>query len=386
MNIGELFVNLGIKGADKTIGALGSVKKGLGDIGSMSIEAKAGILGMMYGLERMMAISGAAGTGLTNFTAFTGKSAQDLQKWQYAARQAGVGAEELTGSVKTVQNAMSNMLMGNGHPEYIALVSKALMKATGKGLDPSQYNDTFYVMKSLQTAMQTMTTEQGNLAGKSFGLTDGMMAAMRRNAFNPAAFAKAPTYSDKEIGSLDKSNIAWSNLSNKIEMGFGHINAKHGQQLVNDISKLVTETMKFIDLLIILSEKFKVFELIGTVFEGITKAMRLMNGETAESIQKGQGKKRSFGEGTHWMNGIEWLEDKYLEMSQHTHASKGGDIGTMLGAGMMGVMPPASVTNTTTVNQNITHHGDAKDTKSVKDAHRQGAQAYRQSPAVRQAH
>ncbi len=377
MNIAELFINLGVKGAEKTVSALGNIKKGLGEVSSMSIEAKAGILGAMYGLERMMAISGAAGTGLTNFSALTGLSAQSLQQWQYAARQAGVSSDELTGSLKGVQNSMSNMLMGKGAPEGIALVSKAV-----GGLDPTKYRDTFYMMTQLQKAMQTMSVEQGNIAGKSFGLSEGVIAGMRRNVFTPEMFAKAPTYSPNEIKSLDKSNIGWANLGNKIEMGFGHINAKHGQQLVADISKLVTETMKFIEALTVLAEKFKIFETIGVVFDGITKAMRLMNGESLEDVQKGQGKKRAFGEGTHWMNAIEWVEDKYLEMKEKGHPAN--STGAMLGAGMMGVMPPTAPVHNTTITQHITHHGDAKDTKAVKDSHRQGINhAYRQNPAQR---
>jgi hypothetical protein len=253
MQIAELFVTLGIKGAEKTVGALGEVKKGLGGIASMSLEAKAGILAAMYGLERMMSVSGAAGTGFTNFSALTGFSAQALQKWQYAARQAGESNEEFTGSLKSVQNAMTNMLLGKGAPEGLGIVTKAV------GFDPKRARDSFYVMEQLQKAAQALPKDVGNNVLKSFGLSEGTIAAMRRNAFNPAAFAKAPAYSDKEIQSLDKSNIAWSNLGTQIQMAFGHFNAKHGQQLVNDISKIVTAVMKLTDALTILAEKLDVF-------------------------------------------------------------------------------------------------------------------------------
>lgn len=368
MNIAELFVNLGIKGADKTVSALGSVKKGLGEVSSMSLEAKAGILAAMYGLERMAAVSGATGTGLTNFAALTGLSAKTLQQWQYAARQAGVSGEELTGSLKAVQNSMINMLLGKGAPEGLGIVSKAV------GFDPKKARDSFYVMEQLQKAAQALPKDVGNQVLKSFGISEGTVAAMRRNAFNPDIMSKAPMYGDNEIASLNKSNIAWSNLGNKIEMAFGHFNAKHGQQLVSDISKIVDEVMKFVEALNTLAEKLKIFEVIGEVFDGLTKSMRLLNGESIEAIEKSDKKKHHFGDGTWWMNAVNGAEDSLINLSSTKNLAPS--------------LPPVqggAASNVTNIHQNIVHHGDAKDTKAVKDTHKAAInQAYRQRSAQRQ--
>lgn len=393
MNIAELFVNLGIKGADKTVGTLGSIKKGMGELGSTSIETKAAILGAMYGLERMMAISGAAGTNLTNFTALTGKSAQDLQKWQFAARQAGVGADEMAGSVKSVQNSMANMLLGKGAPEGIALLSKAV-----GGLDPTKYRDTFYMLTQLQKGMQLMAPEMGNMVGKSFGLSEGTIAAMRRNMFTPEMLAKAPTYSDKEIGSLDKSNIAWSNLNNKIQMAFGHFNAKHGQGMVGDISKTVDQVFKLAEAFEKLSEKIKLFQIIdeifkgwGLIFEAIGAGVDKLNELTGKGSTK-PGDKDSVldKKGNLKKNPVAMLRDWTSEQA--------GKIGEAIGdarysSGNHPFVPhvalnPAKHTvenSISNITQNITHHGDAKDTKAVKDTHKAAINhAYRQRSAQRQ--
>ena len=352
MNIAELFVNLGIKGADKTVGALGNVKKGLGEVGSMSLEAKAGILAVMYGMERMMSASGAAGTGLTNFAALTGLSSKTLQQWQYAARQAGVSSEEFTGSLKGVQGVMTNMMLGKGAPEGMGILAKTV------GFDPKKARDTFYVMEQLQKAAKALPQDVGNNVLKSFGLSEGTIAAMRRNAFNPTTISKAPTYSQSEISSLDKSNVAWSNLSNKIEMAMGHFNAKHGQGLVQDISKVADAVFKVIEAFEKLSEKMKLFAVIGKIFEGwgmifngISAGVDKLTGVTGSATDKKGNLK------TDPVSMLSnWIGDKITGQS-------GG----------------------TTVNQNITHHGDAKDTKAVKDLHKSAInQAYRQRSAQRQ--
>src|SRR5665213_1518970 len=233
MNIADLYVNLGIKGSEKTVGALTNVKKGMGELTSTSIEAKAAILGAMYGLERLMSISGQTGTHLTNLSEVLNMNKKSIQQWDYAAMQAGVSADEMEGSMKGVQTSMTNMLLGKGSPEGLQMVSKAV-----GGLDINKVRDTGYMMMKLQEAAQKLPKDVGNTMLKSFGLGEGTIAAMRRNAFTPGVMNKAPTYSDKEIGNLDKSNIAWANLGHHIEMAFGHLNAKKGQSLVADITKV----------------------------------------------------------------------------------------------------------------------------------------------------
>lgn len=267
MTIAQLFVNLGIKGADNTQKALKSTKDGITGIASSSLAAKAAIAAMLYGLERLMSDSAKMGSSLTNFSALTGLSTKQLQQWQYAARQAGVSGEELTGSVKAVQTSMTNMLLGKGAPEGMAMVANKV------GLDPKKARDTFYVLEQLQKYAQSVDSDVGNAMLKSFGLSEGVIAAMRRGTFNAKNFAAAPTYSDPEALRLSKIDAAWSNLGQKIQMMVGHLNSKHGLQLITDISKLTNEVLKLADALISVADKFKVFEGVTKVFEMMTFAV-----------------------------------------------------------------------------------------------------------------
>ena len=50
-NAGEMYVNLGLKGADSMIGGMGRIKEGLSDIKVMSIETKAAILAALAVFE-----------------------------------------------------------------------------------------------------------------------------------------------------------------------------------------------------------------------------------------------------------------------------------------------------------------------------------------------
>lgn len=263
MNVGEFFISLGIKGSGKTVGALNSVKTGLGDVKSMSLEAKAAIIAAVYGFEQLMKSSSQAGTNLENFNALTGISAQTLQQYQYAARQVGVSNDEMRGSFVSVQNVMTNMRLGKGAPEGLGMLQRKV------GFDASKaLKDTEYVMKKLQEyANSEKEVSMRNSVLKSFGLSDTVIAGMARNAFRPEVMAKAPRYNDQEVKQLDRVNAAWSNLGNKMQMAIGHFNALHGGQLVNDISKIADKVLVLVEAFMRLAEALHVFEGIGKVVD-----------------------------------------------------------------------------------------------------------------------
>jgi len=288
MNIGELFVNLGIKGSEKTLSALSATRKGMGDLKTMSLETKAGLVAAMYALERLFATSGQAGTGLTNFNALLGVSAKTLQQYQYAARQMGVSNQEVEGSFKALQATMAKTLMGKGAPEGM----QRLAQLTG-GITPQEIEQMAKTPELLMQRLQQYAKRETN-AGlrnevlKSFNISDNMISAMVRGAFRPDVLKKAPIYSDKEIGALDKANIAWGNLGNKIEMAIGHFNARHGVQLVSDISKITDKVLKLVEAFTTLAEKLKIFSLIGKSLEGLTLLFDKI-GESVTGITKDKG-------------------------------------------------------------------------------------------------
>lgn len=287
LSVGELFVNLGIKGSEKTIGAIGSAQSGMKGLGSASLETKAAIVGAFYALEQLIATSVRFGSSMVNFEAFTGNSAQALQRWQYAARQVGVAGDEITGSLKGVQAAMARMLLGEGAPKGLGLIAAAT-----KEFDVNRVRDTFYVMDQLQKAAQKLPKDLGNEALKSFGLSEATIAAMRRNAFNPKALSQAPVLSDRELGLLDKMNAQWANLGQRIELAFSRFNVKHGGELIRDISDITTSVINLANALTTLSERLGVFKVIGHAAEGIANTIRL----AVELLDKFNGKESKKGD------------------------------------------------------------------------------------------
>lgn len=383
MKIAELFINLGVKGSDSSNKALKGVKSNLGEIKSMAFETKAAIAGVIYGLEKMMSASAQTGTNLTNFTALTGMSAKNLQQWQYAARQAGVSAEEMTGNLKGVQNTMTNMLLGKGAPEGMAMLANKV------GFDPKKARDTLYVMQQLQKFAQQVPQDVGNAMLKSFGLTENAISAMRRNAFTGDALSKAPTYSDKEVSQLDKANIAWANLGAKIQMAFGHLTASHGLKVVNDISNITTEVIKLIGALTILAEKMDLFAGIGHVFAGIGNTIKLVN----EVMDRAGGKASKKGDLLYTAPGQEAVPGfhdspigKFLSAASSKFSSRGNASSAVNSIPLPAIADPkVGGGQTIDVSQTLIFQHDGKDAKKTSDSvHKAVKDTFRQMSAQRQ--
>lgn len=325
----------------------------------MSLEAKAGIVAAIYALQKLMQESMQQGNTLAQFATYTGLSAEQLQRWQYAARQAGVAGEEITGSIKSVQNAMTNMLLGKGAPEGLGMVANTL-KNMG-GFDYNKVRDTFYVMERLQKFAQVVPADVANNMLKSFGLSEGTINAMRRNAFNPGTMSHAPIYSDREVDKLQKVDVAWANLGQKIQMAIVHLNAKHGLGLVQDLSKITSEIVKLSESLIKLADNFKLFDKIGKVFSAIGGGLEKIN-DIMDDVKHG---------------------DEVADQNKIGANVKPIKIGKR-GEAANSILPfvannSVNKQQTISVNQTITHHGDAKDTGAVKSSHRAGINnAFRQ--------
>jgi hypothetical protein len=397
---GEFFVNLGIKGAEKTVGAISSVRKGLNETASTSIETKAAIVGVMYAFERMFAASGAMGTGLTNFNSLLGVSTKTIQQYQYAARQMGVANEDTANTFRALQGLMSKTLMGEGAPKGLARVAALTGGISPQDILNFQKSPDLLIQKLQQYAQREKNLGLRNEVLKSFNLSDAMIAAMSRNAFSPSQLAKAPMYSENEIHALDRANIAWSNLGTKIEMAIGKFNAKHGGQLVKDISHITDEVLRLVEAFTRLAEKLKVFDWIGKIFqgwslifEGATTAVDKM-GSAKGRTQLGGDIKDFFKEMPSVFGAM--LDDISPETKDKFKQILYGDTPFYkpLPQGTAGAvtprMPPAagpstSNTQNVNVNQTLNFSHDGKDHKQTGDSTKKAIQDfYRQNPAVGQ--
>lgn len=292
VQLSEFFISLGVKSSEKTIAALSGVRQGLGGIRDISLEAKAAILGAVYALERLMSSSANQGASLSNLTTFLGlSSGKQLQQWQYAAKQAKVSTEEFNSSLKSVYDKMTQMRLSKGAPEGINFMP---------GFDVNRaYNDVFYVLDQAKKLANSKTVDipTQDFILKNFGLSENMVAAMRKGVFNDKNFKAAPFYSDSEIKKLNDVSILWDNLETKVEMFFGHFTAENGKGIVKNISDITTQVLKLSVAFEKLLENAHAFKLIKDSFSGWNTILdsinnRITGKKSQDEIQQQKANKR----------------------------------------------------------------------------------------------
>ena len=164
IQVADLFVSLVIKGQDKTVGELQSVNKEMGGLASVSLEAKAAIVGAAYALQQLFQHSGKQGTDLTNFSALLGEGTQTLQRYQGALRQVGVSNEETEATFKNLSSASTKAAYNlGGRPSGTAQIAKY------SGGNISQTDFLRYaqhpeeLLKRIQTALKNAPTIERGL-------------------------------------------------------------------------------------------------------------------------------------------------------------------------------------------------------------------------------
>lgn len=374
MKVGDLFVNLGIKGEQKTIGALTGVFKGMGDVKSMSLETKAAIVGVFYGLERLMAHSAALGTSLTQSSTLLDISAKKLQQWQYAGVQAGDTAEGVVGSIKGINSAMAELYVGGGPAQYLGLVGERLLGKGGFDINRAM-KDPLYVLERLQTLAKDSSIPTGVLTKifQSFGVGEGTNVALRKGAFNDANFGRAPILSDNTLSQLQRVQAEWTNFEQHVTNIFAHLAASHGGAFIKELDQIAVSFGHVVVNLDNIAQKIGLFTTLAHALEGIANTMELIS--NPDKFLKSESGEALPGFSSSPVG--KFFND--LLGSSPTAPTSTGHIPLPWGG-----REPQS--RATTIHQHITHYGDARDTKAVGDTHKQAIKnAAKQSPALTQA-
>lgn len=233
---GEFFVELGIKGAEGTLGALGKTNSAFADLKTMSIEAKAAILAALYGIEKLVSSSGELGTTLKNFSTISGVSTDVLQRYQFQAEKVGVANQSLQNSFKHVQESMLGIRAGEGLPKWMAAIVTSLAQR-GVDLGPDfvaraqkdpalafQAMQKYALIpdKEIDRSTKAITLQQA-------GWSPDVVTAMLRGVFTPEKLAAVPSsaiLSGNEIDKLDALRARWDSLITEIEIFLAKMTAR----------------------------------------------------------------------------------------------------------------------------------------------------------------
>lgn len=378
MNIGDFFVKLGVKDGEKAASQIEGVRDKMKGLGEMSLQTKVAMAGVIFGIKEMVSNSAAIGSSLSKFSIYTGQSAKALQEYQYAARQVGVTNDEVTSSISGIQDAMARARYFGEAPAGLA----ELANLTG-GFDFAKgVEDPFYVVQKLQQLLSQSSVPVGiqNLIAESFGLSDDMVQALRRGAFNPDAMKEAITYTDQEIKNLERVDVMWSNISDKIEKAYGKFFATgEGRDFVGQIGSITESIIELTSSLLKLADQLEVFKAINSIIQGlqtwsdIGTTTTKRTGRTLEVLKSGQYNRTQ----------PNWIEENFppARIFMETMSNIMGELNNPRPSGPA-PRPQSRTPQSIDVNQNFTFMGGGEENVgNVSRSFENGImEAYRQLP------
>ena len=218
-NAGEMYVNLGLKGADSMIGGMGRIKEGLSDIKVMSIETKAAILAALAVFEKMVSTSGQLGTSLVNFQAISGIPIETLQRYQWTGIQSHTSKDAIEQAFLKTMNAATQTLAGQGLPPWLTPIMTSLAQH-GDDVGPNWAqrwaNDPTLGFQAAQKyALYSDIPKSTRLFTLEQAFPGIPPEALMRGDFTQGRLGTAPPeviLNQQEAGRLDKARQLWDRV------------------------------------------------------------------------------------------------------------------------------------------------------------------------------
>jgi hypothetical protein len=267
-SVGDLFINLGINGHEKTLNALKGAKEGLGDIKDMSFQAKAAIVGAFYALEKLFTTSGEFGIGMTNAKTLIGESSQSIQQYENAAGKLGIANGTMTQSLLKLKQAMVDLKFKGQAPEGMFWIHAVLGDAKGSDIDKYIEHPEFLFQRLREYAMKEKVPGLAVDRLKSFIGDQNLIARIMQGRLGTDEISKAPFLSDATISRLEKTGEAWNQLGIDIQHAFHSFASFRGADIAKEIDAIIPPALRLVTALDKLAEKLKVFELIGKSMSG----------------------------------------------------------------------------------------------------------------------
>lgn len=273
MKVGELFVNLGVKGAEKTVGALKSAKDGLSGIAETSLATKAAVAGVLYELGRLTASSNQYGLSLELFNRRTGINLDYLQRMEALMRKEGVSADKTMKSFEGLQDVIAQMATSEGVPKGFGVIADLLGP---ENFDPAKLVDFEYAMSRIWMAAKKVA-DQPAIRNRVFGglnMDKDFLATLSTTTKKLSDIKPSEIYNPKERTALSNMAKGWADLGNQIEKIIGRLNIRFGPTFLKGFQEIVPEIAKAITAIGDLIVKLNVLHGIARVFHILAAGIR----------------------------------------------------------------------------------------------------------------
>lgn len=202
MKIADFFVSLGfdidgapeLKELDARLGTMmGNASKLLAVFASMTAA-----MGVM--LNKTLDTA----EGFRKFEAVTGLSGNELKRWNYLAKQTGTEADEVASSIKSLQEARANIMMGTGNVKPWQLL----------GIAPS--DNPFETLKLIRERIKDLDPAIARTIVSQMGIGEGVFAMLRLSNKEFEDLNRKFELTRGQTDALNKANVEWAKFKFEI--------------------------------------------------------------------------------------------------------------------------------------------------------------------------
>lgn len=319
MDLASFFVKLGVKGNDDTKKKLESVRGGIGGVKKTSLETKAAILGMFYGIQRMTSSAIGMGTSLNQFALLhDDKVVESLQRYQGVAENFNVTNDEIKQSFEALTKSMYQVGTGQGAPKGLQILIDSL-----GDVDTSRLQDIPYMMQQIQRYVSSGPWDQMKRdMAESFGISGGMLGLMREARFTPGALASQRVLGRGQMAGLARAGGDFKKIAKEWKLFWADMtSSKGGRQMIGDIRELNKELIKMTKAFSDMINNTGALSLLGDVFKGwkmIFEAISKSVESTSKNLNKDSKKKKDEGGMIYRFSGakaFEYYSGQFFEKS-----------------------------------------------------------------------
>jgi len=162
MKVGEVFIEMLVKGGDNAEKVLGDIRKNL-------IQIQIAAASAVFGINKFVEGTISRVADLSSFNQQTGLSINLLREWQQAAQMSNlkIGADQVTNSIINLQKNLAQIKLGGGNMAPFQML----------GIDIS--GNAFSVLNQLRGAIKNIKPEHATNLIQQMGLSPEMLSVLR---------------------------------------------------------------------------------------------------------------------------------------------------------------------------------------------------------------
>jgi hypothetical protein len=239
MNVGEIFIALGFDVDDAKLKEFNDKVRGLNADLAKSAAVAAGAV---YSIMAFVDGSVKGARALYNFREQTGLSAQELQKWQAAARISDIGmsADETQASIAALAQSLADISMGGGDAGAFGMFG---VDIAGK--------DAFDVLEDLRSMLNVNIERYGVRQTTSLlqrmGLDPRFITLLKLSREEMERYRRELTLSERAQGQLLKLGKATEFFSAKLSLLKSQLVAKMSPYLIEFFENITAATVGAVD-------------------------------------------------------------------------------------------------------------------------------------------